>query len=117
MLPEKLCHTENMAPGTAAMGNKAKWVAASEVARPEFCIPTSMAMAERLDGSLPVMAERPYPKISPNTLCRITAIATIRLHVRMLVALCATMMPMMKAMDKVEIIGSNGTIRRVVRWK
>ena len=36
MLPEKLCHTENMAPGTAAMGNRAKWVAASEVARPEF---------------------------------------------------------------------------------
>ncbi len=31
MLPEKLCHTENMAPGTAAIGNKAKWVAASEV--------------------------------------------------------------------------------------
>ncbi len=24
ILPEKLCHTENMAPGTAAMGNMAK---------------------------------------------------------------------------------------------
>lgn len=82
MLPEKLCHTENMAPGTAAMGKKVKWVAASEVARPEFCIPTSMAMAERLDGSLPVMAERPYPKTSPNTLCRITATATIRVSIR-----------------------------------
>ena len=93
MLPEKLCHTENMAPGTAAIGNKAKWVAASEVARPEFCIPTSRAMAERLDGSLPVMAERPYAKSSPNSYCRITATATIRLHVRMLVALSATIMP------------------------
>ncbi len=67
MLQEKLCQTENMAPGTAAIGNKEIWVAASEVARPEFCIPPSMAMAERLDGSLPVMAERPYPKTSPNT--------------------------------------------------
>ena len=38
ILPEKLCHTEKMAPGTVAIGNMAKWVAASEVARPEFCI-------------------------------------------------------------------------------
>ena len=38
MLPEKLCHTEKMAPGTVAIGNIAKWVAASEVASPEFCI-------------------------------------------------------------------------------
>lgn len=38
MLPEKLCHTEKIAPGTVAIGNIAKWVAASEVARPEFCI-------------------------------------------------------------------------------
>ena len=27
-----------IAPGTVAIGNMAKWVAASEVARPEFCI-------------------------------------------------------------------------------
>ena len=53
MLPEKLCHTENMAPGTAAMGKRAKWVAAREVARPEFCIPTSMEMAVRLGFSKP----------------------------------------------------------------
>lgn len=59
MLPEKLCHTENMAPGTAAIGNMAKWVVASEVASPEFCMPTSMAMADRLDGSLPVRAVSP----------------------------------------------------------
>ena len=38
MLPEKLCHTEKMAPGTVAIGNMAKWGAASEVASPEFCI-------------------------------------------------------------------------------
>lgn len=59
MLPEKLCHTENMAPGTAARGNKAKCVVASEVASPEFYMPTSMAMADRLDGSLPVRAASP----------------------------------------------------------
>ena len=38
ILPEKLCHTEKIAPGTVAIGNIAKWVAASEVASPEFCI-------------------------------------------------------------------------------
>ena len=58
MLPEKLCHTENIAPGTAAIGNIAKWVAARDVARPEFCIPTSMAMAERLLLSLLVNEAR-----------------------------------------------------------
>lgn len=58
MLPEKLCHTENIAPGTAAIGNIAKWVAARDVARPEFCIPTSMAMADRLLLSLLVNEAR-----------------------------------------------------------
>ena len=58
ILPEKLCHTENMAPGTAAKGNMAKCVAASDVAKPEFCMPTSMEMAERLDGSLPLRVAR-----------------------------------------------------------
>ena len=38
ILPEKLCHTEKIALGTVAIGNIAKWVAASEVASPEFCI-------------------------------------------------------------------------------
>lgn len=31
MLPEKLCHVEKMAPGTAAIGYMAKCVAASYV--------------------------------------------------------------------------------------
>lgn len=31
MLPEKLCHVENIAHGTAASGNMVKWVAASDV--------------------------------------------------------------------------------------
>lgn len=53
MLPEKLCHAEKMAPGTAARGNMAKCVAASDVARPEFCMPTSMEMAVRLSYGNP----------------------------------------------------------------
>lgn len=53
MLPEKLCHAENMAPGIAAMGNIAKCVAASEVASPEFCIPTSIETAVRWATFMP----------------------------------------------------------------
>ena len=46
--PEMLCHTENTAPGMVASGYWAKWAAARLVARPEFCIPTSMEMARHL---------------------------------------------------------------------
>ena len=110
MLPEKLCHTEKMAPGTVAIGNMAKWVAASEVASPEFCIPTSMAIAVRLGKSMPSTFPTPYPRAKPSTLCRITTTATTRLHEMMLCALWLTMIPMIKAMAKVETIGSMGVI-------
>ena len=40
--PEMLCHTLNTAPGTAASGMLAKCTVASELASPEFCMPTSM---------------------------------------------------------------------------
>ena len=43
--PEILCHTENTAPGTAAIGLIAPVVAnlvAKVAARPEFCIPISI---------------------------------------------------------------------------
>ncbi len=53
ILPEKLCHVENIAPGTAASGNAAKCVAASDVASPEFCMPTSMEIAVRLSCCKP----------------------------------------------------------------
>lgn len=53
MLPEKLCHTEKIAPGTAANGYMAKWVAANEVASPEFCIPTSMLIDVLFSGGRP----------------------------------------------------------------
>lgn len=45
--PEMLCHTLNTAPGTAASGIVAKWTVAREVARPEFCMPTSMDKVRR----------------------------------------------------------------------
>ena len=52
-LPEKLCQTENIAPGTVANGKAAKCSAASEVASPEFCMPTSIEIAVRRAGSSP----------------------------------------------------------------
>ena len=42
--------------GDPSIGNIAKCVAASYVASPEFCMPTSIAIAERLRRSLPVSA-------------------------------------------------------------
>lgn len=43
--PDMLCHTENIAPGTVASARSGNAVPASEVASPEFCIPTSMESA------------------------------------------------------------------------
>ena len=43
-----LCQTENTAPGMAASGYSAKCVVARLVARPEFCMPTSMEIARHL---------------------------------------------------------------------
>ena len=58
--PEMLCHTENTAPGMVASGYCAKWAAAREVARPEFCIPTSMEIARHLVESS--FSSLPTPK-------------------------------------------------------
>jgi hypothetical protein len=48
MAPLMLCHTLKMAPGMVARGYKAKWVAARLLAKPEFCMPTSIDIALRL---------------------------------------------------------------------
>ena len=45
MAPEMLCQTENIAPGTVAMGIFGKALDASEAASPEFCIPISIETA------------------------------------------------------------------------
>ena len=41
--PDILCHTEKIAPGTVAIARSGKEVCASDVARPEFCIPIGCA--------------------------------------------------------------------------
>lgn len=48
MAPLRLCHTEKIAPGTVDIGYIAKWTVAKELASPEFCIPTSIEIAEHL---------------------------------------------------------------------
>ena len=45
-----LCHTEKIAPGIAVVGLKC--VIAKDVAKPEFCIPTSIAIAFAFDISI-----------------------------------------------------------------
>ena len=46
--PLMLCQTLNTAPGMVAKGKAAKCITANEVAKPEFCIPTSMLSATHL---------------------------------------------------------------------
>ena len=46
--PDTLCQTLNTAPGMVASGYWAKCTVASDVARPEFCIPTSIDTARHL---------------------------------------------------------------------
>ena len=55
-----LCHTENTAPGMVASGYCAKCAAARLVARPEFCMPTSMEIARHLVESS--LSSLPTPK-------------------------------------------------------
>ena len=43
--PDRLCQTLKMAPGTVASAKEGNEVAARLAASPEFCIPTSIAMA------------------------------------------------------------------------
>ena len=49
--PDRLCHTEKMAPGSAASGPK--YSLPSVAARPEFCIPTSSARVRHTLSSKP----------------------------------------------------------------
>lgn len=46
--PEILCQIENIAPGRVDNGLKAKLAVASDIAKPLFCIHTSMARAVAL---------------------------------------------------------------------
>ena len=53
MAPEMLCQTLKTAPGTVASASDGNEVAARLVARPEFCIPTSIAIAFFLESGRP----------------------------------------------------------------
>ena len=66
--PEILCHTENIAPGTVAIERSGNVPAANVVARPEFCIPISMATAFFLDISILKMIPIINPHRYPNRL-------------------------------------------------
>ena len=61
--PDILCHALNNAPGTAAKGIVANWLAAKDVANPEFCIPTSTARVMLFLRSMPVN----FPTKKPRT--------------------------------------------------
>ena len=65
--PDILCHTLNTAPGIVANGYWANAVAARDVAKPEFYIPTSIATAFLLAKFIPntLLAKKPvaYPRL------------------------------------------------------
>lgn len=63
-----LCHTLNTAPGTAAIGWAAKWLTASELAKPEFCIPTSIDMAAHLLSGRRIALPMAKPSVRPRAL-------------------------------------------------
>lgn len=60
-----MCHTLKIAPGTVARGSAGNDEAASDVARPEFCIPTSMDSVLLLFRSIPTMRPTTYPAAYP----------------------------------------------------
>ena len=66
--PEILCHTLKIAPGSVANGLAAKLAVASVIARPLFCIPTSIAMAVAFVYSTRKSLEAPSPSPMPARL-------------------------------------------------
>ena len=67
MAPEILCHTENIAPGTVAIAKLENDTLASDVARPEFCIPISIDIAfifgKGILSIIPSKKPHPYPSM------------------------------------------------------
>ncbi len=62
MVPEMLCQAQPMAQGRTAKGWAAKKLPARTVARPAFCIPTSMEMVR----FLAVLNPAKRPDVHPN---------------------------------------------------
>ena len=86
--PDKLCQTENTAPGSAASGEK--YCFASPPARPEFCMPTSMAIVRRESSGTRRRMPMAYPNARPSALCKTTATKTSsnKNHIRTFNCLC-----------------------------
>ena len=57
--PDRLCHTENTAAGSAVSGVEAKWVFASVAANAEFCMPTSITVVR-------AALSEPRPETTPR---------------------------------------------------
>ena len=69
-VPEIECHTQETAQMIADSGVEANWavVVARFVARPAFCIPTSMEMVRFFAVFIPVSLPAQYPSRYPRLL-------------------------------------------------
>ena len=81
-----------MAPGSVASGFAAKFAAASEIASPLFCIPTSMPIAVTFFSSRFNAFAAPVPSTRPTTLWMATTIITSAPQVKIFSALLATIL-------------------------
>ncbi len=64
-LPRMQWVTALRAQGTGAMGKKAKCLVAKAAPKPEFCMPTSMEAARRMDSSNPLNLANRSPAAKP----------------------------------------------------
>ena len=101
--PEILCQIEKIALGSAVTGEK--WACASAAPNPEFCIPTSIAMARQFLVSCLKIRAIAYPENSPNRLWRTTAINMIVPIVTMLFTFRATTQAIIAIIARTEIAG------------
>ena len=105
-----LCQTEKIAPGTVAMGICGKVLDASEVARPEFCIPISIETAFFLGMSILNRIPIRNPHRYPNRLCRITIIKIVNPVDRIFSLLCDTTAATIRHIAVTYTVGSAKTI-------
>ena len=92
-------------PRQCANGFAAKFAVASVIARPLFCIPTSIARAVALSYSTWKMRPASNPSPIPARLCKITIQSTRNPDVMIFSAFTATIPLMIMTMDTTEISG------------
>ena len=105
MEPAILCHTLKIAPGSVASGLAAKLAAASETARPLFCMPTSIAMAVVLAYSTWNIFAARSPSIMPQKLWMDTTPRTRTPQLTIFSAFTATIPPMIMTMATTDTSG------------